>query len=33
MDSFILSGYPRAAEYDLFARYVLSRLEHAKPGR
>jgi hypothetical protein len=24
----ILSGYPQAAEVDLFARHVLSRLEH-----
>jgi alkanesulfonate monooxygenase len=29
MEAFILSGYPHAAEGDLFARYVLSRLDHA----
>jgi sulfoquinovose monooxygenase len=29
MDAFILSGYPHAAEADLFARYVLPRLDHA----
>ena len=29
MDSFILSGYPHAAEADLFARHVLPRLDHA----
>jgi alkanesulfonate monooxygenase len=28
MESFILSGYPHAAEGDLFARHVLPRLEH-----
>ncbi len=28
MESFILSGYPLAAECDLFARHVLPRLEH-----
>ena len=33
MESFILSGYPHAAECDLFARYVLPRLEHATLGR
>jgi alkanesulfonate monooxygenase len=33
MESFILSGYPHAAECDLFARYVLPRLEHAALGR
>jgi alkanesulfonate monooxygenase len=33
MDSFILSGYPHAAECDLFARHVLPRLEHATLGR
>jgi alkanesulfonate monooxygenase len=33
MDSFIFSGYPHAAECDLFARYVLPRLEHATLGR
>ncbi len=30
MDAFILSGYPHAAECDLFARYVLRELDHAK---
>ena len=29
MDALILSGYPHAQECDLFARYVLPRLEHA----
>src|SRR5580658_8986103 len=29
MDAFILSGYPHAAEGDLFARHVLPRLAHA----
>ncbi len=28
MESFILSGYPHAAEADLFARYVLPHLDH-----
>jgi alkanesulfonate monooxygenase len=28
MDAFILSGYPHAAEADLFARHVLSNLDH-----
>ncbi|MEQ9146577.1 MAG: LLM class flavin-dependent oxidoreductase [Parvibaculaceae bacterium] len=28
LDAFILSGYPHAAECDLFARYVLPRLDH-----
>lgn len=28
MEAFILSGYPHATECDLFARYVLPRLEH-----
>jgi alkanesulfonate monooxygenase len=28
IDAFILSGYPHAQECDLFARYVLPRLEH-----
>ncbi len=28
MEAFILSGYPHAAEGDLFARYVLPHLEH-----
>jgi alkanesulfonate monooxygenase len=29
MDAFILSGYPHAAEGDLFARHVLPQLDHA----
>jgi alkanesulfonate monooxygenase len=29
MEAFILSGYPHAAEADLFARYVLPHLDHA----
>ena len=29
IDAFILSGYPHAAEADLFARHVLPKLEHA----
>ncbi len=28
MDAFVLSGYPHAAECDLFARHVLPRLNH-----
>jgi alkanesulfonate monooxygenase len=28
MDAFVLSGYPHAAEADLFARHVLPRLDH-----
>ena len=28
MDAFILSGYPHAAEADLFARHVLPNLDH-----
>ena len=28
IDAFILSGYPHAAECDLFARHVLPRLAH-----
>lgn len=28
IEAFILSGYPHAAEADLFARYVLPRLDH-----
>ena len=28
MDAFVLSGYPHAAEADLFARHVLPRLNH-----
>jgi alkanesulfonate monooxygenase len=35
LEAFILSGYPHAAEGDLFARHVLPRLEHGPllPGR
>lgn len=29
IEAFILSGYPHAAEADLFARHVLPRMEHA----
>jgi len=29
VDAFILSGYPHAAEADLFARHVLPRIDHA----
>ncbi|QNA86102.1 LLM class flavin-dependent oxidoreductase [Sphingomonas sp. So64.6b] len=29
IEAFILSGYPHAAEADLFARHVLPRIEHA----
>ena len=29
MEAFILSGYPHAAECDLFARHVLGKLDHA----
>ncbi len=29
IDAFILSGYPHAAEADLFARHVLPKLDHA----
>jgi alkanesulfonate monooxygenase len=29
LEAFILSGYPHAAEGDLFARHVLPRLDHA----
>lgn len=29
MEAFILSGYPHAAEADLFARHVLPKLDHA----
>ena len=28
MEAFILSGYPHAAEADLFARHVLPQLDH-----
>jgi alkanesulfonate monooxygenase len=30
VDAFILSGYPHAAECDLFARYVLPRIPHGR---
>lgn len=30
MEAFILSGYPHAAECDLFARHVLPKLNHGK---
>lgn len=30
VDAFILSGYPHAAECDLFARHVLPRIDHAR---
>ena len=30
MGAFVLSGYPHAAECDLFARYVLPRLDHGR---
>ena len=33
VEAFILSGYPHAAEADLFARHVLPRLEHGALGR
>lgn len=29
VDAFVLSGYPHAAEADLFARHVLPRIDHA----
>jgi alkanesulfonate monooxygenase len=29
IDAFILSGYPHAAEADLFARHVLPHIDHA----
>jgi len=29
VESVILSGYPHRTEADLFARYVLPRLDHA----
>jgi alkanesulfonate monooxygenase len=28
IEAFILSGYPHATEADLFARYVLPRIDH-----
>ena len=33
MEAFILSGYPNAAECDLFARHVLPRLQHGSLPR
>ncbi len=33
IEAFILSGYPHAAEADLFARHVLPKLEHGPLGR
>ena len=33
IEAFILSGYPHAAEADLFARHVLPRLEHGPLSR
>jgi alkanesulfonate monooxygenase len=33
IEAFILSGYPHAAEADLFARHVLPNIEHAPLGR
>jgi alkanesulfonate monooxygenase len=30
IDAFILSGYPHMSECDMFARYVLPKLEHGK---
>ncbi|MBW6533106.1 LLM class flavin-dependent oxidoreductase [Sphingomonas sp. RRHST34] len=33
IDAFILSGYPHAAQADLFARHVLPRLDHAPLAR
>ena len=30
IDAFILSGYPHAAECDLFARYVLPQIDHGR---
>ena len=29
IEAFILSGYPHAAEADLFSRHVLPQMEHA----
>ncbi|MGB0111993.1 MAG: alkanesulfonate monooxygenase, partial [Ilumatobacteraceae bacterium] len=31
VESFILSGYPHAAECDLFARHVLPHIDHGRP--
>ncbi len=33
IEAFILSGYPHAAEADLFARHVLPRIDHAPLAR
>ena len=30
IEAFILSGYPHINECDMFARYVLPRLEHGR---
>jgi len=30
IEAFILSGYPHLEECDLFARYVLPRMDHKK---
>jgi alkanesulfonate monooxygenase len=30
IDAFILSGYPHQGECDLFAKYVLPEMDHAK---
>ena len=30
IEAFILSGYPHAAECDLFARYVLPHVNHGR---
>ena len=30
IEAFILSGYPHAAEADLFARHVLPRMDHGR---
>ena len=33
IEAFLLSGYPHAAEADLFARHVLPNLEHGPLSR
>ncbi len=30
IEAFILSGYPHAAECDMFARHVLPHIEHSR---
>ncbi|NNE95545.1 MAG: alkanesulfonate monooxygenase, partial [Acidimicrobiales bacterium] len=30
IEAFILSGYPHAAECDLFSRYVLPHIDHGR---